>query len=76
MDDPEGTIFEEEGDFGGDVSEEEATPADDDTNLAKDKYIKTKELSAGGKGGKTAAKAGTKRKTAPASSSSKAKKKK
>ncbi|CAM0137347.1 unnamed protein product [Umbelopsis sp. WA50703] len=72
MDDPEGTIFEEEGDFGGDVSEEEAAPADDDTNLAKDKYIKTKDLSAGGKG---AVKAVTKRKAA-AASSSKAKKKK
>ncbi|KAI9284892.1 replication factor RFC1 C terminal domain-containing protein [Umbelopsis sp. AD052] len=73
MDDPEGTIFDDEADFGGDVSEEEqAADNDDATNLAKDKFIKTKDLSAKGK---TASKAGVKRK-ATTSASSSAKKKK
>jgi hypothetical protein len=71
MDDPEGTIFEDEADFGGDVSEEEQPADNDDDNLAKDKYIKTKELSAKGKTS-SASKSGVKRKaTSSASSSSK-----
>lgn len=75
MDDPEGTIFDDEADFGGDVSEEEqAADNDDETNLAKDKYIKTKELSAKGKAS-APSKAGAKRK-ATTSASSSAKKKK
>jgi len=74
MDDPEGTIFEDEADFGADVSEEEGEKVEDDTNLAKDKYIKTKDLSAKGKA-TTPVKTGTKRK-ANASTSAAAKKKK
>jgi len=75
MDDKEGTIFDDEADFGGDVSEEEqAADNDDETNLAKDKYIKTKDLSAKGKAS-AASKAGVKRK-ATTSASSSAKKKK
>lgn len=74
MDDPEGTIFEDEADFGADVSEEEGEKVEDDTNLAKDKYIKTKDLSAKGKA-TTPVKTGTKRK-ANASTLAAAKKKK
>ncbi|CAO3693827.1 unnamed protein product [Umbelopsis ramanniana] len=75
MDDPEGTIFDDEADFGGDVSEEEqAADNGDETNLAKDKYIKTKDLSAKGKAS-ASSKAGVKRK-ATTSASSSAKKKK
>jgi hypothetical protein len=74
MDDPEGTIFDDEADFGGDVSEEEQAADNDETNLAKDKFIKTKDLSAKGKAS-ASSKAGVKRK-ATTSTSSSAKKKK
>jgi hypothetical protein len=77
MEEPEGTIFEDEADFGGDVSEEEGEKVkeEDETNFTKDKYIKSKDLSSAKGKASSSAKAGVKRKaTASASSSSKKKK--
>jgi F0F1-type ATP synthase epsilon subunit len=77
MEEPEVTIFEDEADFGGDVSEEEGEKVkeEDETNFTKDKYIKSKDLSSAKGKASSSAKAGVKRKaTASASSSSKKKK--